>query len=187
MDFADLGVLERIATIIQTQQRQAAAQAGLQMVHYGILDYLSRANRFSNTPLAVAQWLGLTKGTVSQSITLLEKKGYLEKRADAKDKRRQHLILSEKGRDVIANANQAQRALFESVEVNSTYSRIFRALLNDIQWQLQEKTGGAQFGPCGTCRHSRTAPDGSPACALIKETLSRPETEQVCRAHKYAA
>ncbi len=185
MDYSDLGVLERIADILQTQQRQAASSAGLQMVHYGIIDYLSRANRWSNTPVAVAQWLGLTKGTVSQSISLLVEKGYLEKRADAQDARCQQLFLTASGRSLVEDGHTRLRALFGGVEINGAYSRIFRTILNDILWQLQEKTGRNGFGPCGTCRHHRVTEEG-PVCTLKKETLGAADEGKICRTHEFA-
>ena len=37
-----------------------------------VLFYLNQANRFSNTPQALTEYLGLTKGTVSQTVLVLE-------------------------------------------------------------------------------------------------------------------
>ena len=34
----------------------------------------SKANRYSNTPQALADYLGLTKGTVSQTLLLLDRR-----------------------------------------------------------------------------------------------------------------
>jgi DNA-binding MarR family transcriptional regulator len=38
---------------------------------------ISRANRFSRTPAAVADYLASTRGTVSRTLASLESKGYL--------------------------------------------------------------------------------------------------------------
>ena len=65
---------ENLAALIRTAQRQAAAGLGLQPVHLQALQYLARANRYSNTPQSLADYLGMTKGTVSQSVLLLARK-----------------------------------------------------------------------------------------------------------------
>lgn len=185
MDYADLGTLERIAALIQTQNRQAAARAGLQAVHYDILAYLAQANRWSNSPMAAAHWLGLTKGTVSQSISLLEEKGYLERKPDPDDARRQQLFLTARGLAVVEEGRNAMRGLLGGIEINGAYTRIFRTILNDVLWQLQERTGRKGFGVCGTCKHHKASDDGA-LCALKQEKLAAGEKDKICRTHEFA-
>ena len=60
---------------------------GLLPVQWVVLRYLTRANKHSLTPSLVANFLGTTKGTVSQTLYYLEKKGYICRTANAKDKR----------------------------------------------------------------------------------------------------
>ncbi|HIP78057.1 MAG TPA: MarR family transcriptional regulator, partial [Kiloniellaceae bacterium] len=65
MDTADdLGLLlERLARVLQNE----AHSEGLKPTQWEALRYLSRANRFSRTPSGVTAYLGMTKGTVSQT------------------------------------------------------------------------------------------------------------------------
>ena len=65
--------LERLSRLI----RQQGFHEGLNPAQWEALRYVSRANRFSNSPGALAQYLGSTKGTVSQTILSLEKKVFL--------------------------------------------------------------------------------------------------------------
>ena len=60
---------------MRTELRKAGADEALQPVHLQALIYLARANRYSNTPQALAEYLGLTKGTVSQTLLLLDRQG----------------------------------------------------------------------------------------------------------------
>ncbi|MCP5235370.1 MAG: MarR family transcriptional regulator [Zoogloeaceae bacterium] len=68
-------LLVAISRALQCEQRQQAVAAGLPAVQWNILHCLSMANRYSNTPQALTEYLELTKGTVSQSLKRLEARG----------------------------------------------------------------------------------------------------------------
>ena len=72
-------VLAALARAIANEQRQAAIGAGLLPVQQSILGYLRDANRYSNTQQALTEYLGLTKGTVSQSLKI-KKRQHLKKK-----------------------------------------------------------------------------------------------------------
>jgi DNA-binding MarR family transcriptional regulator len=54
---------------------------------------------------ALTEWLGSTKGTVSQTIGVLERKGLVAKRGDPDDRRRVHLQLTRAGQRVLQGAD----------------------------------------------------------------------------------
>src|SRR5258708_20339693 len=89
---------------MRTELRKSGADESLQPVHIQALVYLSRANRYSNTPQALAEYLGLTKGTVSQTLLLLDRRGLIERFEDDIDRRVVRLRLSSAG----------ERLLYES-------------------------------------------------------------------------
>ena len=60
---------------------------GLRDREWMALRFLSRANRFSRTPSALASYVGTTRGTASFIIGELERLGYLERKRSATDKR----------------------------------------------------------------------------------------------------
>ena len=80
-------LLACLSRVLQGEQRQQAVAAGLPAVQWTILHYLRQANRYSNTPQALGEYLGLTKGTVSQSLKRLEARGWVKRVADARDGR----------------------------------------------------------------------------------------------------
>ena len=57
-------LLERLSSLTRVWFRQHPLLADLQPIQLSALLYLARCNRYSNTPLAVTEYLGLTKGTV---------------------------------------------------------------------------------------------------------------------------
>ena len=89
-----LELVERLGNLMRAQVRRASAQMQLQPVHMHALIYLSQANRYSNTPQALTEYLGLTKGTVSQSLLLLDRRGLVERYEDDVDRRVVRLRLS---------------------------------------------------------------------------------------------
>ena len=107
-------VIERMTALIRSEERKKCAELGLQPVHLQVLDYLSRCNRYSDTPAALTNYLGMTRGTVSQTLLLLEKKGYVKKTTDAADRRVVHLSLLPEGENILKQARQSE---FESVSV----------------------------------------------------------------------
>jgi len=176
--------LERISNLLRTDVRRAGIGKGLQPVQMEALHYLSRCNRYSNTPVAVADFLGLTKGTVSQTLGVLEANGLLEKKADVFDRRVVHLVLTEIGRSVIAECIPPK--VLEAAVCSWTDSEREQAssLMNRILRGLQKANGLKTFGVCETCHHHQCNADGSRRCCLTTEILSDADAGMVCREHQ---
>ena len=64
-------MLERLARLM----RVAEHDGDLNPAQWEALRYLARANRFSNSPAALTRYLGATKGTISQTLMALDRKG----------------------------------------------------------------------------------------------------------------
>lgn len=50
--------LERVANLIRTDMRRSGMVHGLQPIQLEALHYLGRCNRYSNNPMAVAEFWG---------------------------------------------------------------------------------------------------------------------------------
>lgn len=96
-----LDLIERIQNLVTYEEKKVLNPLGLQSIHLKVLRYLSVCNKYSNTPYAVSEFLGNTKGTTSQSLKLLQNKGYLTKSKDKKDKRGVHIELTNKGYELL--------------------------------------------------------------------------------------
>jgi DNA-binding MarR family transcriptional regulator len=68
-----LELVERLGNLMRASCARRAPTETLQPVHLQALIYLTKANRYSNTPQALADYLGLTKGTVSQTLLILDR------------------------------------------------------------------------------------------------------------------
>lgn len=185
MNSADIyEYLERIASVLRNDVRRAGLGLGLQPVQLEALHYLSRCNRYSNTPVAVADFLGLTKGTVSQTLGVLENNGLIEKIPDAVDRRVIHLLVTDLGRRVVAESLpprvlEAAVNGFTPRETGDLLLALGRMLL-----RLQQANGLRTFGACRNCRHHLLQDDGSRRCQLTGETLSDSDAEKICREHQ---
>jgi len=179
-------LIERIGNLLRAATREAAAGAGLQSVHLSALWYLARANRYSDSPAAVAEFLGLTKGTVSQSLQVLERRGYIAKKADAEDKRRVHLRLTRRGRRLLETVLPPP-ILRDALKQRPPRER--QALeegLAELLRSLQAAHGFRAFGVCRTCRFF-TAEQRGYRCGLTLEPLSEADSAKICREHEPAA
>lgn len=179
--------VERISNLIRTSVRKTGLVSDLQPVQMEALHYLSRCNRYSNTPIAVAEFLGLTKGTVSQTLGVLEANGLLEKRTDLRDRRVVHLLLTPAGERVLEESippSVLKSALAvltdeEQQQMERSITRLLRA--------IQHANGLKSFGPCKTCFHHQHTDDHQRRCGLTKEILSDADAQQICREHVPAA
>ncbi|MGI9211848.1 MAG: MarR family winged helix-turn-helix transcriptional regulator [Methylococcaceae bacterium] len=176
--------LERIANLMRTDIRKSGIAHGLQPVQLEALHYLSRCNRYSNNPVAVAEFLGLTKGTVSQSLRVLEKSGLISRLADGVDKRRFHLSLSAEGHAVIAKTHPPAVLKKAVEEAPAEFLAETERVLNQVLRRLQAANSLKSFGVCKTCHHHATDERGNRHCQLTGEDLSDEDAVLLCREHQ---
>ncbi|MGB4497699.1 MAG: MarR family transcriptional regulator [Methylococcaceae bacterium] len=174
--------IERMVALIRSEERRKCTELGLQPVHLQVLDYVSRCNRYSDTPAALANYLGMTRGTVSQTVLLLERNGFIEKITDTQDKRIVHLKLSAQGEAVLEKARPANlfenaNAIFSQNEFINHEDSFLNALL-----ALQKANQSQSFGLCRTCQYFTQTTDGF-TCGLTKQPLSESDSQKICQEH----
>ena len=158
---------------------------GLQPVHVQALHYLSVCNRYSNTPAALAEYLGLTKGTVSQTIAVLEGKGLIDKQGSSTDRRVTHLRLTADGSALLKRL--LPPSLFShAIEGLPDGGAGVEASLTGLLRSLLATHGQPSFGVCGSCRHFQREAQGRFRCGLTQEPLSRADSQLLCREHSPA-
>jgi DNA-binding MarR family transcriptional regulator len=173
-------LLERISALLRSEQRREAGSAGLEPVHLQALGYLARANRFSDTPQSVGEYLGLSKGNMSQRLLWLERSGYLKRTKDERDGRVVHLGLT--GRGLKAVAEFSPPALW--VEAGGEDENL-ASELEGVLHRLLGKGGYRGFGQCRTCRHHEKRAGGG-HCGLLKVDLELDQIDKLCREHEMA-
>lgn len=176
-------LFERLTSLMRIWHREHPLLADLQPVHLSALEYLARCNHYSDTPLAVTDYLGLTKGTVSQSLKALEAKGLIEKRQDLQDKRSVHLVLTLAARELLAAVTPPEFLANAAAEMGQDVVELER-LLGELLRTVQRQVDVPGFGLCKTCRFHQKH-DGEPFCGLTQEPLAHPSIELICREHQH--
>jgi DNA-binding MarR family transcriptional regulator len=176
-------LLERLSSLTRVWFREHPLLSELQPIQLSALIYLARCNRYSNTPLAVTDYLGLTKGTVSQSLKALEAKGFLTKVQDARDKRSVHLELTDAARSLI-EAVMPPEFLGVAAQRMGPRAGDLEHLLLELLRNIQRAEDVPGFGLCRTCRFHKVSGTGS-MCELTGEPLAASEIELICREHDH--
>jgi len=149
---------------------------GLNPAQLMALEYLERANRFSRSPSQVAEFMGSTRGTVSQTLKVLASKGYIAEEKSETDRRSITYLLTAKGRDVVSASGAVGQSLdgFSVAELRKLADTLRTTLDRAIQGN-----GQRPFGICRTCQHFSPKRDGG-HCRLLDVALEMPETNQIC-------
>jgi DNA-binding MarR family transcriptional regulator len=169
-------LIERLGRLL----RAGDHAAGLNPAQAEALRYLARANRFSRTPAALAEYLGSTRGTVSQTLISLEAKGLIERQANARDGRSVVFALTKAGSKFLL-ASPA-RLLAAAIDQTGVAAHLADKLEAGLRAAISAR-GGRAFGACQTCRHFRrdVRVGATPHhCALLDESLAKEEAAAIC-------
>lgn len=177
-------LLERMASLLRTETRNLLFQHGLQPVQFEALHYLSTCNRYSDTPMGVTEYLGQTKGSVSQTLKVLEKKGLIEKKPDKTDKRVAHMSVTKAGCKLLHNLAPSPLLAAASKQLDKADTMTIETSLHGLLKTIQQANHFKTFGQCATCRHNIKQSSNEYICGLTKEALSSEEIELICREHE---
>ena len=183
-DTALYNYVERLSELLRVGSRQAGAAYGLQPVQLEALHYLSICNRYSDTPMAVTEFLGQTKGTVSQTLKVLEKKGFLSRQVDVDDRRVSHLKVTEAGGQLLASSIPGQLFNNACERLTQTEQSNIVAALDMLLQALLQGNQMKSFGVCSTCRYNRKRDNSDYFCDLLQQPLAVNEVSRVCKEHE---
>ena len=163
---------------------------GLNPAQWEALRFLVRANGYSRTPGALADFLGTTKGTASQTVIALESKGLIKRSRRASDRRSVDLEVTASGFEMIAK-DPMKLVCQAASTLEGEVCTALNAALGQLVENLQRAIGLPEFGPCLDCVHFREEPvvdETSSACHcdLRQEMLSRDGLERMCASFESA-
>lgn len=179
------GLIERLARLM----RASGHEAGLNPAQLEALRYLAACNRFSNSPWALAGYLAATKGTVSQTIQALERKGLVAKAARPGRGRSIAITLTEAGWAVLAG--DPWRRISDQVMALEPPDRVaLGKMLSSILGGLLAENGLKSFGICRSCRYFERGggvPGYHDRCGLLKLDLAPGDADLICAEHRAPA
>ncbi|MEQ1638429.1 MAG: MarR family transcriptional regulator [Methylococcales bacterium] len=176
-------LIESMSALIRSEERRRCSALGLQLVHLQVLHYLSRCNRYSDVPAALSLYLGVTRGTISQTLLLLEKKGFIEKTPDKKDGRVVHLHLLPAGEAVLEQAKPSDLLSQAEAILHQNGLALDNQAFICALTALQKANSGQSFGLCKTCNYFKTVKPDEFRCGLTQEALSKQDSEKICQEH----
>ncbi|GJL81318.1 MAG: transcriptional regulator [marine bacterium B5-7] len=179
-----LELLKRLGVLTQAENRQIAGLEGLQPVHLDVLRYLTRCNRYSNTPAAVGQYLNTTKGTVSQSINVLEREKLISKYPDANDGRVVRLRLLKKGLRLLDRPAHKSSIVAAISDLGKKEQDGLEKGLAELLRRAQRRNDSKSFGICHTCRFFHTLGKSEFQCGITQERLTREDSHLICVEHE---
>jgi DNA-binding MarR family transcriptional regulator len=145
------------------------------------LRYFARANPFSRTPSAFAEFQATTRGTASQAIKALEAGGYLVRQRSKADRRSVSLRLTNKGNKALAR--DPFEVLVRAVDSLDAKERIeMRHTLHKVLTAVAASGAHRRFGVCQDCtyfggemRRNRTSANSSALECLLLGVPIQPE------------
>jgi DNA-binding MarR family transcriptional regulator len=155
------------------------------------LRFLSRANRFSRTPSALASYVGATRGTASFIIGELERLGYVERKRSATDKRSVMLSVTQQGKKFLAR--DPINGLIDAIAVLDDDSKVrFRDTLRHVLDQADAAEQRHHTDVCKRCiflREDRTSSESKSAaeftCRLFRAPISEAEIDLLCTSFEH--
>jgi DNA-binding MarR family transcriptional regulator len=151
------------------------------------LRFFARANSFSRTPSALAEFQATTRGTASQAIKALEAGGYLVRQRSKADRRSVTLRLTRKGHEVVER--DPFEALVRAVgSLDTQQQTAMHDALHRVLATLAASGAHQHFGVCRDCAHlsgetnanSMSARRSIPECLLFGAPIEPDDAFLLC-------
>ena len=180
-------LLEQVARILWFE----GTKHGLRDREWMALRFLSRANRFSRTPSALASYVGTTRGTASFIIGELERLGYLERKRSAQDKRSVMLSVTQQGKKFLLR--DPVNVLVEAIAVLEDEAKVsFRDALRHVLDQSDAAEQRHHTDVCKRCiflREDRSTTDSRTtaefSCRLFRAPIAEAEVDLLCTSFEH--
>ena len=177
-------VAELIAQLARMVYGDGFAE-GLTAAQWTALRYFSRANRFSRTVSAFAEFHATTRGTASQTVKSLVKNGYLSRRRMEHDGRSVRFDLTEKS-VVLLDRDPFQNLVTAIAELSKSSRQVTNRSLVRTLRVLADHYGKKEFGTCPLCRYvcvdvcDAASTSSGYRCEFIDEALQEAEIDELC-------
>ena len=176
--------LTRLLDRVGRMARGLQYSHGLNPAQWDSLRFVARANQLSRTPGGLAAFLGTTKGTASQTLKALEKKGYVRRAANTSDKRVRHLAITEAG-EALLNEDPLNCLDLAVRSLEPHLSESLASALTHLCGEMRSRCGSTDFGVCTRCGHYEgETTGGNMRCGLMNMDLPCTDAGKLCVSFK---
>lgn len=183
--------LNKLAIALRTDMQQRSADHALHPAQAQILTLLAPRPRGLRLG-ELASELGVTSATVSDSVTVLEQKGFVRRAPSSADRRAVQVSLTAAGRRTAASLREWPDIMVQAVDDLDPGEQVdlLRALIKMIR-SLQERGAISPARMCVTCRYFE--PDAHPGsdrphhCHFVDEPFGHVDLRIDCVDHEPVA
>lgn len=150
---------------------------------FAALSYLARANRFSRAPSHVADYLVTTRGTASQTLKALARKGLIAETRSETDKRSIRYDVTREGTELLKDPVSGLTEVIGTLPAETLEA--LTGSLKTLVLSILEIRGSKPFGICGTCKHHHSRSKGA-YCRLLDVPLTQFDADKLCHEHEAA-
>jgi len=146
------------------------------------LRFFARANRFSRTVSAFADYHATTRATASQTVSILVHRGYLSRRRSERDGRSIRFDLTQRSRKLLQDDSFGS-VVAAARQLSPSARGLMAQCLRTMLAELAAANGRSLFGLCPMCQHLQIVKakiSKSYACALLGDLLDPEEISQIC-------
>lgn len=176
---------DRIAELLVHVGRAARSEdtgSGLTAAQWTCLRFFARANGSTRTPSGFASFQATTRGTASQIIKSLERKGLVTATRSDRDRRSVFFDLTGRGQAMLAN--DPLRHLIDVIDGLATIERdSFLTTLSRLAATLAIQRDAPAFGTCQDCSHFASSGDTA-YCACMAEELAAVDIPKLCASYR---
>jgi DNA-binding MarR family transcriptional regulator len=175
---------DRIAELLVHVGRAAQsedARSELTAAQWTCLRFFARANGSTRTPSAFASFQATTRGTASQIIKSLERRGLIARTRAERDRRSVCFDLTAEGRRMLAQ--DPLRDLVGLIDGLADAERArFLTTLSRLASAFAVRRDVPSFGTCRDCSHFGTTGDAA-YCACMAAELAADEIDRLCASY----
>lgn len=147
---------------------------------WAALRYMARANRFSRTVSALAEFQGTTRGTVSQTVKGLVARGYLRRSPSDRDGRSVRFDLTPAARQALERDPFLGLVQAAAAMTARERDRVVEGLQRLLRGAAGPDTA-SRSGRCALCGHLQPGGGGGLyRCGLLEEPLATAELAEQC-------
>lgn len=178
----EVGSERRVAELALQLGRAAygdSAADSLTPAQWMALRFFARANRFSRTVSAFAEFHSTTRGTASQTVKSLVERGYLSRTRSERDGRSAVVELTARARRKL-EADPFEAVVRAALALSPAQRDRTAAGLRGILGRLAVERDRPVPGMCTLCGHLAAGGEGHYRCKLMREPLTAAELGQLC-------
>ncbi|MFH8474110.1 MarR family winged helix-turn-helix transcriptional regulator [Streptomyces sp. NPDC018000] len=140
-----IGRINRCAALLQQAEDAPLRAAGLTRAEFDLLGAVRRTDR-ELTPGELARETFSSGAAVTKRLRVLQERGLVDRRSDARDRRVAHVRLTEEGRDLVDRLLPRQLAYERMVlsGLDEQSRTQLSAQLSELLVQLEGRIGGAR-------------------------------------------